>query len=164
MTVGAAFGSKNVDVRGSQITIGIWDTAGSERFESMSRVYYRGAGAAIVCFDLTQGDTWSKVEFWVRELQKFEPKCKIFVAGTKKDLIEKEVADYDINVVEVQAYCNSIGACGFFETSAKEGTNIVNLFDAVAQTYEPPNPGLTPPSISVAVRKPQQPTKTCCLG
>ena len=35
----------------TRITLGIWDTAGSERYESMSRIYYRGTAAAVVCYD-----------------------------------------------------------------------------------------------------------------
>lgn len=67
-TIGAAFGAKKVVVDGETVTMGIWvwfmvnvtakthklydtqDTAGSERYESMSRIYYRGAKAAIVCY------------------------------------------------------------------------------------------------------------------
>ena len=66
-TIGAAFGAKKVSISGESVTLGIWvssdpilsetslslppwqDTAGSERYESMSRIYYRGAKAAIVC-------------------------------------------------------------------------------------------------------------------
>ena len=50
----------------SVITVGIWDTAGAERFESISKLYYRGAKAALVCFDLTNKSSFKKVDFWVR--------------------------------------------------------------------------------------------------
>uniref|UniRef100_A0A8C3IBZ4 RAB24, member RAS onco family n=1 Tax=Chrysemys picta bellii TaxID=8478 RepID=A0A8C3IBZ4_CHRPI len=49
-TIGAAFVAKVMSVRGRTVTLGIWDTAGSERYEAMSRIYYRGARAAIVCY------------------------------------------------------------------------------------------------------------------
>jgi GTPase SAR1 family protein len=48
------------------------DTAGSERYEAMSRIYYRGAKAAIICFDLTEQNSFEKVKFWVKELAKNE--------------------------------------------------------------------------------------------
>ncbi|XP_010793782.1 xanthine dehydrogenase/oxidase-like [Notothenia coriiceps] len=49
-TIGAAFVAKPIQVGEKVITLGIWDTAGSERYEAMSRIYYRGARAAIVCY------------------------------------------------------------------------------------------------------------------
>uniref|UniRef100_A0A3P9NGN3 RAB24, member RAS onco family n=1 Tax=Poecilia reticulata TaxID=8081 RepID=A0A3P9NGN3_POERE len=50
-TIGAAFVAKPIQVADRVITLGIWDTAGSERYEAMSRIYYRGARAAVVCYD-----------------------------------------------------------------------------------------------------------------
>jgi len=49
-TIGAAFVAKVMSVGDRTVTLGIWDTAGSERYEAMSRIYYRGAKAAIVCY------------------------------------------------------------------------------------------------------------------
>ena len=48
------------------------DTAGSERYESMSRIYYRGARAAIVCYDLTEKLSFERAQFWITELRKNE--------------------------------------------------------------------------------------------
>ena len=48
------------------------DTAGSERYEAMSRIYYRGAKAAIVCYDITDKSSYDRVRFWVEELRKNE--------------------------------------------------------------------------------------------
>ena len=45
------------------------DTAGGEEYESMSRIYYRGAKAAIVCYDLTDHTSFEKAHFWVNELK-----------------------------------------------------------------------------------------------
>lgn len=48
------------------------DTAGSERYEAMSRIYYRGAKAAVVCYDLTDSESFARVRFWVNELKSNE--------------------------------------------------------------------------------------------
>jgi Ras-related protein Rab-24 len=53
---------------GRVITMGLWDTAGAERFESLSRLYYNGAKAAIVCFDASNRRSWQKLQRWVRTL------------------------------------------------------------------------------------------------
>lgn len=48
------------------------DTAGSERYEAMSRMYYRNARAAIVCYDLSDSSSFDRVKFWVSELKEAE--------------------------------------------------------------------------------------------
>ena len=48
------------------------DTAGSERYEAMSRIYYRGARGAIVCYDLTDKTSYERAKFWVNELKNNE--------------------------------------------------------------------------------------------
>ena len=106
-TVGAAFGAKTVHRNSTVITVGIWDTAGQERFESISKLYYRGAKAALVCFDLTNKASFSKVKFWVEELKAYAPECLIFLVGTKVDLVlagvEREVNEAELNKVNAPA-------------------------------------------------------------
>lgn len=50
---------------GRVLSLGIWDTAGAERFESLSRLYYNGAKAAILCFDPCDVQSFRKLKFWV---------------------------------------------------------------------------------------------------
>ena len=52
-TVGAAFGSTKLELNGRSYLLGVWDTAGSERYESLSQMYYRSARAAIVCYGMS---------------------------------------------------------------------------------------------------------------
>lgn len=40
-------------MQGKDICVGLWDTAGSERYEAMSHMYYRDAKAAVICYDIT---------------------------------------------------------------------------------------------------------------
>ena len=63
------------------------DTAGAERYESMSRIYYRGAKAALICYDMTDEESFSKVKFWLSELTENEPECALYVVGTKGKLV-----------------------------------------------------------------------------
>ncbi|CAL4155149.1 unnamed protein product, partial [Meganyctiphanes norvegica] len=55
-TIGAAFGARKVSLEGRQLCLGVWDTAGSERYQAMSRIYYRDAKAAIICYDITDAE------------------------------------------------------------------------------------------------------------
>eukprot|EP01102_Stenamoeba_stenopodia_P017483 TRINITY_DN626_c0_g1_i1.p1 TRINITY_DN626_c0_g1~~TRINITY_DN626_c0_g1_i1.p1 ORF type:complete len:204 (-),score=58.35 TRINITY_DN626_c0_g1_i1:189-800(-) len=133
-TVGAAFGAKKVEVNGTSITLGIWDTAGAERYESMSRIYYRSARAAIVCYDLTNKVSFNKVRFWVEELLANEKNCDIYIVGTKLDRILEEGEARAIGEETVQNYAENIGA-KVFDTSAKTGQNVDSLFFKIAEDY-----------------------------
>ncbi|KAK2572470.1 Ras-related protein Rab-24 [Acropora cervicornis] len=66
------------------------DTAGSERYEAMSRIYYRGAKAAVLCYDLTDKSSFERAKFWVNELKTYEDNCKIYLCGTKHDLVQSD--------------------------------------------------------------------------
>ncbi|XP_073211201.1 ras-related protein Rab-24 isoform X1 [Lepidochelys kempii] len=125
-TIGAAFVAKVMSVGGRTVTLGIWDTAGSERYEAMSRIYYRGARAAIVCYDLTDSSSFQRAKFWVTELQNFEENCRIYLCGTKSDLLEEDRKKRGIDFHDVQDYADEIKA-ELFETSSKTGQSVGEL-------------------------------------
>jgi len=133
-TVGAAFGAKKVNARGKEITLGIWDTAGQERYESMSRIYFRSAKAAIVCYDLTDPRSFEKAKFWIDELQQSEEGCGIYVVGTKVDLVEEGGIPRAQSTEEVRSYCRGIGAKSY-ETSSKTGNGIEQVFQDIADNF-----------------------------
>lgn len=133
-TIGAAFGAKAVTTQGQTVTLGIWDTAGSERYEAMSRIYYRGAKAGIVCYDLTDDQSWDRARFWVQEIKAHEETCKIYLCGTKRDLLETGNAHRAIDYHDITDYADTINA-PVFETSSKTGENIIELFDQIATDY-----------------------------
>ncbi|XP_028668727.1 ras-related protein Rab-24 [Erpetoichthys calabaricus] len=134
-TIGAAFVAKPIHVGEKIVTLGIWDTAGSERYEAMSRIYYRGAKAAIVCYDLTDSSSFQRAKFWVKELQNCEEHCKIYLCGTKSDLVEDDRSMRKVDFHDVQDYADEIKA-QLFETSSKSGHNVDELFQKVAEDYD----------------------------
>jgi small GTP-binding protein len=44
----------------------IWDTAGQERYAALAPLYYRGAAAAVVVYDITSPESFSKAQYWVK--------------------------------------------------------------------------------------------------
>lgn len=88
----------------------------------MSRIYYRSAKAAVICYDITKSNTFQRAKFWVRELRSVEEGCKVYICATKNDILEHgAVPSPDISVVE--AYATGIQA-KFFITSSKTGENV----------------------------------------
>ncbi|CAH1782749.1 unnamed protein product [Owenia fusiformis] len=133
-TIGAAFGAKKVDIGDKVLTLGVWDTAGSERYEAMSRIYYRGAKAAIVCYDLTDRTSFERARFWVNELMKNEEGCKIYLCGTKKDLVISDKRTREVDYHMTTDYAEEIHA-EVHETSSKTGENIFELFTKIAKDF-----------------------------
>uniref|UniRef100_A0A3Q1FT99 RAB24, member RAS oncogene family n=1 Tax=Acanthochromis polyacanthus TaxID=80966 RepID=A0A3Q1FT99_9TELE len=133
-TIGAAFVAKPIQVGEKVITLGIWDTAGSERYEAMSRIYYRGARAAIVCY----GETHRKLpKFKVARSYCVLQHCKIYLCGTKNDLIEGDRSLRQIDYHDAQDFAEEIGA-QHFETSSKTGSNVGEFHVAVFVPAEEP--------------------------
>ncbi|KAK2542638.1 Rab24 [Columba guinea] len=137
-TIGAAFVAKVISVGDQAVTLGIWDTAGSERYEAMSRIYYRGARAAVVCYDLTDSSSFQRAKFWVNELQNCEEGCRIYLCGTKSDLLEEDRRKRGVDFHDVQDYADALVAeikAELFETSSKTGQCVDELFQKVAEDY-----------------------------
>jgi len=69
-TIGAAFLTQTIQVDDTTVKFEIWDTAGQERYHSLAPMYYRGAQAALIVYDITSRDSFLKAQNWVRELQR----------------------------------------------------------------------------------------------
>ena len=54
-----------------QIKLAIWDTAGQERFRTLTPSYYRGGQGAILVYDVTNRETFTKIENWLAELETY---------------------------------------------------------------------------------------------
>ncbi|TBU49606.1 P-loop containing nucleoside triphosphate hydrolase protein [Dichomitus squalens] len=86
-TTGAFFVTKKVTVDGTKVRLQLWDTAGQERFRSMAPMYYRGANAALLLYDITNASSFEDVRGWLEELKKnCSPDLIIYIVGAKADL------------------------------------------------------------------------------
>ena len=133
-TIGVEFMSKVINHDGKKIKLEIWDTAGQEAYQSITRSYFRGAHGAIVCYDITRRETFEKaMDKWYPDIKHFaQDNVVIALGGNKKDLEEKrKVATTD---GESSAETNGIL---FQETSSKSGENVESLFlSLVEKIYE----------------------------
>ncbi len=66
----AAFLTQTVALDDATVKFEIWDTAGQERYRSLAPMYYRGAAAAIIVYDITNPDSFAGAKSWVKELQR----------------------------------------------------------------------------------------------
>ena len=104
--------------------IQLWDTAGHERFKSITTSYYRGADGVILVFDLSRKQSFDELSFWMDEIKSYAPKDVVFfLVGNKNDLLDRNV---NINDIEKFIIDNNIK--NYIEVSAKSNFNINKLF------------------------------------
>eukprot|EP01147_Barroeca_monosierra_P006126 gene6126-7388_t len=129
-TIGAAFLTQTVCLDdGTRVKFEIWDTAGQERYHSLAPMYYRGAQAAIVVYDITNQASFQRAKSWVKELQKqAENVAVIALAGNKADLAARR----EVSTEEVEQYAQEEKLL-FMETSAKSSLNVSEIFAAIAK-------------------------------
>jgi len=128
-TIGAAFLTQNVSLNDYTVKFEIWDTAGQERYHSLAPMYYRGAAAAVVVYDITNAESFARAKSWVKELQRQgSPNIVIALAGNKCDLASKR----KVEAAEATEYAKDSGLF-FMETSAKAALNVEELFKAIAK-------------------------------
>ena len=136
-TIGAAFMTCSIEDHDNNIThkIEIWDTAGQERYRALAPMYYRGASAAFVLYDVTDNKSFEGAKDWIEELLvKARPSVVIYLVGSKSDLLSNSLA----REVNVANYLNeNLGRVNHMYTSAKTGENIDELFlEAAKKVYE----------------------------
>ena len=104
--------------RKKKIPFAIWDTAGMERFRSMSPFFYRGTKCVVIVFDLTNKVSFGKIDKWRDEIDNFTNfKIKSFLIGNKKDrLSERDVPPNG----EINDLATKLGFESYFEVSAME--------------------------------------------
>ena len=126
-TTGGTFSTKSVECDGGKILkFEIWDTAGQEKYRSLTTMFYKDANAAILVYDVTRLESFEEIKnYWAKQIKESAPENIILVvAGNKADLIEKEVVDEG----EARNFANELNAI-YVSTSAKNSDGINELFE-----------------------------------
>lgn len=126
-TIGVDFKTKYLMVDGKSVKMQIWDTAGQDKFHAITRAYFRGAQGIMVVYDVTSRDTFNKVQLWIDSIKEScnGKNIDVILVGNKTDL-EREVSEEEAKAV-AQEY-----DVKYFETSAKEDTNVATAFYELA--------------------------------
>ncbi|AQZ14260.1 YPT53 (YNL093W) and VPS21 (YOR089C) [Zygosaccharomyces parabailii] len=131
-TIGAAFLTQRVNIGDQTVKFEIWDTAGQERFASLAPMYYRNAQAALVVYDVTKPQSFIKARHWVKELHEQASKGIIIaLVGNKLDMVESG-GERKVAKEEAEKLAEEEGLL-FFETSAKTGENVNEVFLGIGE-------------------------------
>eukprot|EP00002_Diphylleia_rotans_P010949 TRINITY_DN216_c0_g1_i2.p2 TRINITY_DN216_c0_g1~~TRINITY_DN216_c0_g1_i2.p2 ORF type:complete len:124 (-),score=36.59 TRINITY_DN216_c0_g1_i2:550-921(-) len=123
-------------------------------------MYYRGAAAAIVVYDITQKASFQTLQRWVKELRTLGPEnIVIAIAGNKADLEENREVETETG----RQYADEIDG-HFVETSAKMNRNVSEMFVEIARKLPQETQPTRKSGIKVDVPPPpkQQSGGSCC--
>ena len=124
-TVGMDIQEKHITVAGRKARIDMWDSAGQERYESMTRQCLRGAHGVILVFDLTEWQTFTELNTrWLPKIEDECPEACRLLIGNKADLLTGR----NLPNEEVKRFAEDNGFF-YYEDSAKTGANIALAFE-----------------------------------
>jgi len=134
-TIGADFLIKEVDINGTTVTLQIWDTAGQDRFQTLGSAFYRGADACLLVFDITSQQSFSHISAWRDEFAIQAGEDKVYaLIGNKCDMEDQR----QVSAAAAVKWCDKMKTdqdlvIPFFETSAKEFTNVEQAFHQITE-------------------------------
>ena len=125
-TIGVEYKTKTLIKGKYKISLNIWDTAGQERFKSITKTFFNNTTGALFVYDITKRASFSGptgVKTWIKDTKEYD-KFDSIIVGNKIDLEKKRVINFsELKELGVK------NKMDFFETSAKTGKNINEVFD-----------------------------------
>lgn len=129
-TIGVDFKVKTVAVDGNRAKLAIWDTAGSERFRTLTPSYYRGAQGAILVYDVTNQASFLKLNHWLTELETYCTRTNVvkMLVGNKIDKQENRVVTKEDGMSYARKH-----SMLFIEASAKTKDGVQCAFEELVE-------------------------------
>ena len=124
ITLGLDYISQNIKIGDKIFLLQLWDTAGSERFRSVTKGYFNNSACAIIVYDVTSESSFKATRDWIEECKKYtNENIHMVLVGNKIDLNEQR----KITMEEGKNFADENGMA-FFEASALTGQNIEEIF------------------------------------
>ena len=117
-TIGVDFLGKQLRVHSEDVRLMLWDTAGQEEFDCITRAYYRGAQACVLAFSCVDRESFKQVGRWKRKVEEECGNIPMVMVMTKMDLLYKAAMDS----FEVEKMSRNLGL-PLIKTSGKENLN-----------------------------------------
>jgi small GTP-binding protein len=132
-TIGVDYKARSLAIGGEQVKLQIWDTAGQERFRSMTSAFYNKAHGVILSFDVNQPETFTSLKTWLADIRAYAPDGTIiYLSANKIDKCGGDESTWAVSRSEIEKLCADNGNMTYFCTSGKAGTNVTELFTALA--------------------------------
>ena len=128
-TIGVDLFRKIIELENKKIKLQLCDTAGQEKFRSITQAYYRDSHLIVLVYAVDDKKTFENIQSWVEDVKNnTNGNPKFLLVGNKCDLEDKRQVSTD----EAKKYAKD-NEINFIEVSAKEGTNIEKMFNSIIQ-------------------------------
>lgn len=129
-TIGVDFLERQIDINGEDIRLMLWDTAGQEEFDAITKAYYRGAQACVLVFSTVDRESFKAIESWKKKVENECATIPMAIVQNKIDLIDNAV----ISREEAEDLARRL-KLRFYRTSVKEDMNVSEVFRHLAEKY-----------------------------
>jgi len=131
-SIGGDYKDKIVSVDDAKVKVQVWDTAGQERFRTITSSYYRGSHGILFIFDISNKDTFTSMERWIEEVDKYAMNnVRKILVGNKSDMSSQRAVTAD----DAKALASKVGI-PYMETSAKDNVGVTEVFTNLAKTIK----------------------------
>ena len=137
----------------------LWDTSGQERYQSLSKIFFREADIAVVCFDAHEDNSIQATKSWVDLVLSQSPSCKLIFVGTKQDLIDDNQASLVLS--QADSFFENYNPSDILTTSAKTNRNINLLKTTIANSLSEINEQ-TNDDLNVDLKEVENNNSSCC--
>ena len=121
-TLTSTFIEKVIEINKKQYRIELWDTAGQEKYKSLTKIFLKDSKIVIFVYDITTQESFEEVNYWVTTVKEILGEEPVYgLVGNKKDLYMNEEIDEDTG----RNKADEIGAL-FKLTSAKTERGAIN--------------------------------------
>ena len=127
-TIGLDYKLKTIKLdSGKVIKVQLWDTAGQDKYRTIAKNYYKGSHGILLLYDITKISSFENIREWIQDIrQEVSPKSIIFLIGNKIDLTDQRKISKEQGEELAEEF-----KIPFFETSAKSGENVDEVFKAL---------------------------------
>ena len=132
-TIGTTFATKDIDVTGSdgtvrKVRLNVWDMGGQSTYRELRRQFMKGASGAIVVYDVTRPETFMAMNNWFESFKEVCPDSPVLISANKVDLLDKRMVPQEPGMMLRDWF-----QAEYFETSAKTGDAVDNVFTRIAE-------------------------------
>ena len=132
-TLGTTFATKEVEVKDDaggvrSVKLLIYDMGGQSTYRELRRQYMKGATSAIIVYDVTKPESFMAMNNWFESFREVCPDAPIFICANKVDLADKRMVPQEPGIMLRDWFQSE-----YYETSAKEGTKVNDVFERCAQ-------------------------------
>lgn len=126
-TIGVDFLERQIELDGEAVRLMLWDTAGQEEFDAITKAYYRGAQACVLAFSTTDRDSFEAAHSWKMKVEDECGEIPTVLVQNKIDLLDQSVVDPE----EADLLARALG-CKLLRTSVREDINVNAVFRHLA--------------------------------